>query len=587
MNIYLSGSLAYDRIMNFPGKFSDHILPEKIHILNVCFMVDNLELKFGGTAGNIAYNLAFLEELPTILATAGNDFERYLTWLKELGIAVDHIKIIEGEPTASAYITTDSADNQITGFNPGAMKYSSQFDFQDVKPEESIMLISPGNLEDMKNHAAICKERGIRYILDPGQSIPAFSKDELREMIDGSELLISNDYELDLIKKTTKLNKKNLLTITKAILTTLGDQGAEYFEQAEKETHIPAVKVDNAIDPTGAGDAFRAGVLKALVLGKTLAEGVKMGATCASFCVEQRGTQAHTFTCEEFWERYREQYTIEDTGVSEAVHSAQEYYESKDAHIFFNQFYFTIWGGEDMHLGIYRSPKDSVRKASQRTVERKVSILDDLDEYSRVVDLGAGIGGSARYLAKTFGCKVVALNLSAVENQRHRIMNQEQGLDHLIDVLDGNFESIPYPDEYFDVVWSEDAMLHSGDRAKVLEEAARVLKKGGEFIFTDPMQSEEAQGEYLEPILDRIALDSLATPSFYQETAEKLGFELEIFEDHTQQLVNHYGKILKETELRESELENSVSRDYIKHMKEGLKNWVNGGKYGQLICCIF
>ena len=308
-----------------------------------------------------------------------------------------------------------------------------------------------------------------------------------------------------------------------------------------------------------------------------------MGATCASFCVEQRGTQAHTFTTEEFWERYREQYTIEDTGVSEAVHSAQEYYESKDAH----EFYFTIWGGEDMHLGIYRSPRDSVRKASQRTVERKVSILDNLDEYSRVVDLGAGIGGSARYLAKTYGCKVVALNLSAVENQRHRVMNQEQGLDHLIDVLDGNFESIPYPDDYFDVVWSQDAMLHSGDRAKVFEEAARVLKSGGEFIFTDPMQSEEAQGEFLEPILDRIALESLATPAFYQETAENLGFELEIFEDHTQQLVNHYDRILKETEKRQEELENSVSRDYIKHMKEGLKNWVNGGKYGQLVWGIF
>lgn len=316
MNIYLSGSLAYDRIMNFPGKFSDHILPEKLHILNVCFMVDGLEEKFGGTAGNIAYNLAFLEEYPTILATAGNDFDRYASWLKEMGISMEKVKILEDVPTASAYITTDLADNQITGFNPGAMKYSSEFDFHDINPEESLVLISPGNLEDMKRHAQTCKERSIPYILDPGQSIPAFSEQELKDMINGSELLISNDYELDLIKKTTKLRTQEILQLTKTIVTTLGDQGAKYLDNQGNETYVSAVKVSKAVDPTGAGDAFRAGILKGLVMDKALAEGVKMGATCASFCVERRGTQAHTFTSEEFWERYRKQYTSKDTGVS-------------------------------------------------------------------------------------------------------------------------------------------------------------------------------------------------------------------------------------------------------------------------------
>jgi len=175
MKIFASGSLAYDRIMDFPGKFEDHILPEKIHILNVCFMVNGLTEKFGGTAGNISYSLSLLGEKPLILATAGKDFDTYETWLHQHNLPLTGIRKIPEEFTAGAYITTDKADNQITGFNPGAMKYPSLYKFDGVDQKEAIAIIAPGNIEDMTNYGRIYKEKRIPYIFDPGQSITALS----------------------------------------------------------------------------------------------------------------------------------------------------------------------------------------------------------------------------------------------------------------------------------------------------------------------------------------------------------------------------------------------------------------------------
>ena len=167
MDIIVSGSLAYDRIMDFPGHFSDHILPDKIHVLNVCFQVNGMKEKFGGTAGNIAYALALMGEKPRISATIGRDYHRYFDWLAKNRISTDRVRIIEDEFTASAYITTDQADNQITGFHPGAMKYSSCLDFDKLNPKETILIISPGNLEDMISYPRACKARGIDDIFDP------------------------------------------------------------------------------------------------------------------------------------------------------------------------------------------------------------------------------------------------------------------------------------------------------------------------------------------------------------------------------------------------------------------------------------
>jgi adenosine kinase len=304
MQIFVSGSLAYYRIMDFPGKFSDHILPDKIHILNVCFVVNSLEEKFGGTAGNIAYNLALLGERPVILAAAGVDFDRYEAWLRQHDLPLSGIQYIEKELTAGAYITTDMADNQITGFNPGAMKYPSLQKLDGVNPQETLAIVAPGNVEDMLAYSRSCKKLKIPYIFDPGQQISILSGEQLIEMITGSKLLISNDYELEMIIQDTGMGEGELLGLTNTIISTLGENGSR-LRTPQREVDIPAVRASQVKDPTGAGDAYRAGLIKGMVLGKDLADAARMGATCASYAVERYGTQEHRFTQEEFWERHR------------------------------------------------------------------------------------------------------------------------------------------------------------------------------------------------------------------------------------------------------------------------------------------
>ncbi len=302
MNIIVSGSLAYDRIMDFPDYFSDHILPEKLHVLNISFTVNGMVERLGGTAGNIAYALSLLGEKPIILATVGHDYHRYFESLAKKNIASDSIKIIEEEFTASAYITTDRADNQITGFNPGAMKYPSCFDFDRVNPQESIAIIAPGNLEDMIDYPRSCKSRGIDYIFDPGQSLPMWNAQELIRSIDGSRILISNDYELELVISKTGLNRKKLLEKTRTIITTLGEMGSRVCTP-DREIDIPAAKAKEVLDPTGAGDAYRAGLIKGLTEGRGIEQCAVMGSVCASFAVECYGTQEYHFSLQEFRER--------------------------------------------------------------------------------------------------------------------------------------------------------------------------------------------------------------------------------------------------------------------------------------------
>jgi len=307
MNIIVSGSLAYDRIMDFPGYFSEHILPEKIHVLNVCFQVNGIKEKFGGTAGNIAYALALMGEKPLISATIGRDYHGYFEWLTKNGISTQHIKIIEDELTASAYITTDQADNQITGFNPGAMKYSSSLDFDKVNPKETIIIISPGNLEDMVTYPRFCKAKGIDYLFDPSQSLPMLDPKDLVQAIEGCRILISNDYELDLIMSKTGLSKEALLRKAKAIIITMGEMGSRVCTQ-NGEISIPAVKPKKVEDPTGAGDSYRGGLISGLARGNDIRECAKMGSVCASFAVECYGTQGYRFSPEEFKERFERGY---------------------------------------------------------------------------------------------------------------------------------------------------------------------------------------------------------------------------------------------------------------------------------------
>lgn len=302
MNILVSGSLAYDRIMDFPGKFSEHILPEKIHNVNLSFTVSGLSEKFGGTAGNIAYALSLLGEKPTILATMGRDHDRYFEWLRVNKIDTDSITIIEDEFTAGAYITTDQVGNQITVFNPGAMKYQAPYDFDSFEAENSIAIIAPGNIDDMMAYSKIYREKGIRFIFDPGQSLPLWEDKALAGAIEGSEILITNDYELDLVIKMTGLGVDELLKKTQTIISTRGEEGSRIC-MPDGEIEVCAIKARQVNDPTGAGDAYRAGLIKRLIEGSDIKECAIMGSACASFAVENYGTQEYSFTMDEFEER--------------------------------------------------------------------------------------------------------------------------------------------------------------------------------------------------------------------------------------------------------------------------------------------
>jgi sarcosine/dimethylglycine N-methyltransferase len=262
---------------------------------------------------------------------------------------------------------------------------------------------------------------------------------------------------------------------------------------------------------------------------------------------------------------------------------AREYYNSDDAHT----FYTTVWGGEDLHLGVYERPDEPIFDASRRAVDAIASLSTRLNDQAKVLDIGAGFGGTARHLAKTFGCHVTCLNLSEVENQRNRRMSEEQGVGHLIEVVDGSFQTLPFEDNHFDVVWSQDAILHSSDRRRVLEEVHRVLKPGGEFVFSDPMQADSCPEGVLDPILERIHLETLGSPGFYQQTAKDLGMKIVKVVDQTPNLTRHYGRVLEETEKAEPDLEGKISPEYLTRMKQGLRRWVEGGEQGWLSWCHF
>ena len=307
MEIFISGSLAYDRIMTFPGYFADHILPSKIHVLNVCFNINGLVEHFGGTAGNIAYSLTLLGESPYIVATAGEDFERYEQWLKENGASTRWIKRIPEVLTAGAYITTDLNDNQITAFNPGAMAHTADLPPLDGSAGEALALVGPGNKDDMAAMARKARKAGTPFIFDPGQSLNIWSGEEIREAVKGALCFISNDYELSLFLEMTRWSLKTLLSEVQVVVTTQGPEGSILNRQGEK-IFIPAVPAGEVRDPTGAGDAFRAGLIKGLVLKMDWETCCQMGSVAAVYAVERHGTQAHRMEWEDFRARYEKHF---------------------------------------------------------------------------------------------------------------------------------------------------------------------------------------------------------------------------------------------------------------------------------------
>jgi len=308
MKVLVSGSLAYDRIMDFPGRFSDHIVPEKAHMINLSFVVNGMEERLGGTAGNIAYALRLLGEMPIILATIGKDYSRYFQWLDQNDIPTEGIRIIEEEFTAGAFITTDVADNQITVFNPGAMKHKADFNTRALEPGESFAIIAPGGIQDMVDLARTYKEMGVSYIFDPGQAIPALSSEDLKEGIRGARLLMANDYEMELICHKVGTGIGELLDATiDGIIVTKGEKGSTVVTR-EGETSIRVVPPQHVLDPTGAGDAYRAGVIKGLLEGRELPFCAMLGSTCAAYAVETYGTQEYRFTLSEFEERFQKHF---------------------------------------------------------------------------------------------------------------------------------------------------------------------------------------------------------------------------------------------------------------------------------------
>ena len=300
--IILSGSMAYDRTMVFPDLFSNHLLADQLDKLSVSFMVDGATEDFGGTAGNIAYGLKLMGEEPVLSATLGRDHYRYTGWLDANGITRERILIVESELTAGCYITNDLQMNQFTVFNPGAMKQSSLLDFNGLDATDCLLLISPGNIDDMVGYPKECRKRGIEYIFDPGQNIPVLPQDELIDVIKGAKLLIVNDYECGMLIERTGLKKDELVSLAGSTIVTLGERGSEIFN-GEAVQQIPSCKAAQVVDPTGAGDAYRAGLLSGLMSGKSLAEGALLGSVCGSFAVEVAGTQTYRFSESDFEKR--------------------------------------------------------------------------------------------------------------------------------------------------------------------------------------------------------------------------------------------------------------------------------------------
>jgi sarcosine/dimethylglycine N-methyltransferase len=256
---------------------------------------------------------------------------------------------------------------------------------------------------------------------------------------------------------------------------------------------------------------------------------------------------------------------------------AERYYDSRDA----DNFYLNIWGGEDIHIGLYETT-DDIAEASRRTVERMAALLPALTADTRIIDLGAGYGGAARYLAGRYGCEVVCLNLSEVQNETNRRLSAARDLTDRIRVEHGSFEDVPEPDASFDVVWSQDAFLHSGRRSVVLAEALRLLRPDGTLIFTDPMQADDCPPCVLQPVFDRIHLQSLGSFAFYRDTAEGLGFDTMKMENLTANLRAHYAHVRAALKAGYDEMVARSSPDYVDRMIVGLDNWVDAADRGYL-----
>lgn len=294
MHTLICGSLAFDTIMVFQDQFKNHILPDKIHALSVAFYVPEMRREFGGTAGNIAYNLQLLEGNPLIMATVGEDFAPYTQWLNKNKLNASHIKTIPNSFTAQAFITTDIDDNQITAFHPGAMVESHQNSVKDTK-NVSLAVIAPDGRDGMFQHARECFEAGIPFLFDPGQGLPMFNGEELLQFIEMADYLAVNDYESQIIQDKTGLTLDELAQKVTALIVTLGGNGSQIYADSQR-FDIPCVKAEQVVDPTGCGDAYRAGLLYGIAKGWDWQTCGRLAATMGAIKIASRGGQNHAPT---------------------------------------------------------------------------------------------------------------------------------------------------------------------------------------------------------------------------------------------------------------------------------------------------
>ena len=315
--ILISGSLAYDYIMDFDGVFTDYILPEKLHTLSLSFMVQNVKQHYGGTAGNIAYSTALLGLHPTILSHFGEDAKEYRRRCRAQGIDCSAATVAEGR-TATAWIMTDKKNNQITAFHPGVMLTSASRSPEWKRKSYALAIAAAGNANDRLAVSRWCQKTKTPFLFDPGQSVTFLKQTEMLKLVRGSTALIVNDYELDVVLKTLGCSKERLFSLTSCLITTLGERGSRI--EAKKSVTIagatlepgtwntPVVKAKKVVDPTGAGDAYRSGLIAGLVSGKGWEAAARLGSTTAVYAVEKEGTQEHHFTLKEISQRYKKQF---------------------------------------------------------------------------------------------------------------------------------------------------------------------------------------------------------------------------------------------------------------------------------------
>jgi adenosine kinase len=306
MTIAVTGSMAFDYIMSFPGRFVDHILPDQLQILSVSFLVDSMRRERGGCGGNIAYNLALLGQRPLLMATVGQDAPEYVAWLRDQGVDTSGVLQLPDEFTASFFVSSDQDNNQIASFYTGAMAKAGRLSFKDNKPESiELAIISPNDPGAMVKYARECRELDIPYIYDPSQQIPRLAPSDLVAGIEGAKVLIVNDYEFGMIKKQTGLTEEEIQNLTEVVIITRGERGST-VRTVEDRWDIPVVPPRRVADPTGVGDAYRAGLITGMCQGLPWPVVGRMGSLAAAYVMEEHGTQRHRYLLESFRQRYYE-----------------------------------------------------------------------------------------------------------------------------------------------------------------------------------------------------------------------------------------------------------------------------------------